>query len=82
MDHNKTAKDILQLVGGEENVQKVFHCMTRLRFNLHNPKKVDREKLEQVPGVMGTNISGDQFQVVIGNDVQEVYNVIASIHIK
>lgn len=76
MDYNKTAKSILELVGGEENVQHVIHCMTRLRFNLHDDSKADRKKIEKIPGVMGTNVSGDQFQVIIGNDVPKVYNAI------
>lgn len=76
MDFNKTAKEIIELVGGEENIQHVIHCMTRLRFNLQDNSKVDRKKLEKVDGVMGTNISGDQFQIIIGNDVPKVYNAI------
>jgi beta-glucoside PTS system EIICBA component len=76
MDYNKSAKEILELVGGEENIQHVIHCMTRLRFNLHDNNKIDRKKIEKVPGVMGTNISGDQFQIIIGNDVPKVYNAI------
>nr|WP_263323363.1 beta-glucoside-specific PTS transporter subunit IIABC [Neobacillus sp. Marseille-Q6967] len=76
MDFNKTAKGILDHIGGEENVQNVIHCMTRLRFNLHDKSKVDRKKIENVPGVMGTNVSGDQFQIIIGNDVPKVYNAI------
>ncbi|WP_121643650.1 beta-glucoside-specific PTS transporter subunit IIABC [Bacillus vallismortis] len=73
MDYDKLSKDILQLVGGEENVQRVIHCMTRLRFNLHDNSKADRGQLERLPGVMGTNISGEQFQIIIGNDVPKVY---------
>lgn len=76
MDYDKLSKDILQLVGGEENVQRVIHCMTRLRFNLHDNAKADRSQLEQLPGVMGTNISGEQFQIIIGNDVPKVYQAI------
>lgn len=76
MDYNKTANGILEHIGGEKNVQNVIHCMTRLRFNLHDNSKVDRKKIEKVPGVMGTNVSGDQFQVIIGNDVPKVYNAI------
>lgn len=45
MDYDKLSKDILQLVGGEENVQRVIHCMTRLRFNLHDNAKADRSQL-------------------------------------
>lgn len=73
MDYDKLSKKILQLVGGEDNVQRVIHCMTRLRFNLHDNVKADRSQLEQLPGVMGTNISGEQFQIIIGNDVPKVY---------
>lgn len=76
MDYDKLSKDILQLVGGEDNVQRVIHCMTRLRFNLHDNSKADRSQLEQLPGVMGTNISGEQFQIIIGNDVPKVYQAI------
>lgn len=76
MDHNKLSKDILQLVGGEENVNNVIHCMTRLRFNLKDNNKVKRSQLESLDGVMGTNISGAQFQIIIGNEVPKVYKAI------
>ncbi|MFP7492850.1 beta-glucoside-specific PTS transporter subunit IIABC [Terribacillus saccharophilus] len=73
MNHRKTAEEILQLVGGESNVQSVIHCMTRLRFNLYDNSKADRKALEQVDGVLGSNISGSQFQLIIGNEVPKVY---------
>lgn len=76
MDYNKSSKEILKLVGGEENVQNMIHCMTRLRFNLYDNSKVERSKLEKVPGVIGINVSGEQFQVIIGNDVSKVYKAI------
>ncbi|MEH7086243.1 beta-glucoside-specific PTS transporter subunit IIABC [Neobacillus drentensis] len=76
MDYKKTAISIIELVGGEGNVQNVIHCMTRLRFNLQDQSKVDRKRLEKVPGIMGINVSGDQFQIIIGNDVPKVYNAI------
>ncbi|MBL4963126.1 beta-glucoside-specific PTS transporter subunit IIABC [Bacillus halotolerans] len=76
MGYDKLSRDILQLAGGEENVQRVIHCMTRLRFNLYDNSKADRSQLEQLPGVMGTNISGEQFQIIIGNDVPKVYQAI------
>ncbi len=47
----------------------MIHCMTRLRFNLHDNAKADQGRLEQMDGVMGTNISGEQFQIIIGNKV-------------
>lgn len=76
MDYNITAKDILKFVGGEENIQNVTHCMTRLRFNLKDLNKVVSKKLEGVAGVMGTIYSGDQFQVIIGSEVSNVYKAI------
>ncbi|MGM9926439.1 MAG: beta-glucoside-specific PTS transporter subunit IIABC [Bacillus sp. (in: firmicutes)] len=76
MDYSKTAQQILQLVGGEENVQSVVHCMTRLRFSLYDNSKANKQKIEKVPGVMGVNISGEQFQIIIGNDVPKVYKEI------
>ncbi|MFT7821545.1 beta-glucoside-specific PTS transporter subunit IIABC [Bacillus siamensis] len=79
MDYHKISKEILQLVGGEENVQSVVHCMTRLRFNLYDNAKADRDGLEQTEGVMGTNISGEQFQIIIGNHVPKVYQALMEI---
>ncbi|MEM1505273.1 beta-glucoside-specific PTS transporter subunit IIABC [Domibacillus sp. 8LH] len=76
MDHTALAKDILKLVGGEENVQNVVHCMTRLRFTLSDNSKADRAQLENLPGVMGTNISSGQFQIIIGNNVPKVYQAL------
>ena len=74
MDYHKISKEILQLV--EENVQSVIHCMTRLRFNLYDDAKADRSGLEQTEGVMGTNISGGQFQIIVGNHVPKVYQAL------
>ncbi|WP_377802910.1 beta-glucoside-specific PTS transporter subunit IIABC [Bacillus amyloliquefaciens] len=76
MDYHKISKEILQLVDGEENVQSVIHCMTRLRFNLYDNAKADRNGLEQTEGVMGTNISGGQFQIIVGNHVPKVYQAL------
>ncbi|TPG71369.1 PTS beta-glucoside transporter subunit EIIBCA [Brevibacillus laterosporus] len=73
MDKEKVAKEIVALVGGKENIAHVTHCMTRLRFNLHDDQLANKELLEKTKGVMGTMKSGGQFQVIIGNDVAEVY---------
>lgn len=74
MDKTALSKDILKLVGGEENIEQVTHCMTRLRFNLNDNNKADKAALQKTPGVMGVMINGGQFQVIIGNDVPVVYN--------
>lgn len=75
----QTAKSVLDKIGGESNVKTMTHCMTRLRFELRDNNKADRAALENTPGVMGTNIAGTQFQVIIGNDVPKVYEEINKI---
>ncbi|QQF63018.1 PTS glucose transporter subunit IIA [Bacillus mojavensis] len=73
------ARDILQLVGGEENVRSLVHCATRLRFTLNDRSKADKEKIEALDDVVTVVESGGQFQVVIGNHVSEVYREIEKI---
>lgn len=76
MDQQQLSKDILKLVGGEENIEQVTHCMTRLRFNLNDNNIADKKTLQNTPGVMGVMVNGGQFQVIIGNDVPKVYNAL------
>ncbi|ODP27557.1 Protein-N(pi)-phosphohistidine--sugar phosphotransferase [Paenibacillus nuruki] len=73
MDREKLSQDILDLVGGTSNIDQVTHCMTRLRFNLNDDNLANKAQLEQTPGVMGVMKNGGQFQVIIGNEVANVY---------
>jgi len=73
MDHKKMGDDIVRLVGGEANINGLVHCATRLRFNLKDSKKAERETLEKHEGVITVVESGGQFQVVIGSHVAHVY---------
>lgn len=73
MNYKQTAAEILKNVGGKENISHFEHCSTRLRFSLADNKKADVKKLEAVEGVMAVKMTG-QCQVVIGNDVVEVYD--------
>lgn len=77
MDYSQLAKDIVRFVGGEENVSNVYHCATRLRFTLKDNKKADKEKVEQLEGVITVVEAGGMFQVVVGNAVNEVYDVLS-----
>lgn len=79
MDYQKISQDILKHVGGEENIELVDYCATRLRFRLRNIKKADRDSLEKIKGVMGTTFSGGQLQVIIGSDVANVYRAVMDI---
>jgi PTS system beta-glucosides-specific IIC component len=72
MDYKKLAKDILPLVGGQQNVDSLTNCMTRLRFQLKDSSKADVDGLKKVDGVKGVVTKNGQFQVVIGTDVGDV----------
>lgn len=73
MDYNKVAKEVLKQVGGKENISGLEHCTTRLRFTLVDDSIVDVSSLEKVSGVLKVIINS-QCQVVIGNEVNEVYD--------
>lgn len=58
MKHQETAQEIIKAVGGTNNINSVYHCVTRLRFDLKDNDKVDNGSLNKLDKVMGTNISG------------------------
>ena len=65
------AKQLLELVGGKENVVSVTHCATRMRFALADDAKANVKAIQQLPTVKGTFTNAGQFQVIIGNDVAD-----------
>ena len=71
--YEQLAKDIVRLVGGNENVDSLHHCQTRLRFKLVDDSKADLDAVSKLPGVPKALIQGGMFQVVIGLDVAECY---------
>lgn len=73
MNFKKVADDVLESVGGKENVSSVTHCMTRLRFKLKDFKNLNKEQVENIDGVIQVVESGGQYQVVIGTSVGKVY---------
>lgn len=75
-DYKKLGAEIVALLGGPENIAKLLHCATRLRFTLHDAGKVELEKIRSVPGVMGAVTAPDGIQVIIGNDVTKAYDAI------
>lgn len=76
MDYKKIGIQILELVGGAENVRRLTHCATRLRFEFNDMSKVRVKEIENLNGVISVVNKGGQFQVVIGNEVQQAYRVI------
>lgn len=76
MNYEKLANDILSLIGGKNNVSRLTHCITRLRFNLKDESKADETKLKELDGVIGIIKQNGQFQVIIGNDVDKVFDIL------
>ena len=68
------AAQLLELVGGKENIAAVSHCITRMRFVLNDESKADVPGIEAIPSAKGTFTQGGQFQVIIGNDVKTFYD--------
>lgn len=73
MDYVETSKKIVEAVGGAGNIASASHCMTRLRLVLHNEGKADDAKVEGIKGVKSVIKQGGQYQVVIGNEVSNLF---------
>ncbi|HIR41317.1 MAG TPA: PTS system trehalose-specific EIIBC component [Candidatus Egerieicola pullicola] len=71
--YEQDVRELLDAIGGKENIQAVSHCMTRMRFVLVDTKKADTKRIETIPSVKGTFTQAGQFQVIIGNDVANFY---------
>mgnify|MGYP004563727475 FL=1 len=79
MKFENEAKEIVGLVGGEGNVVSLVHCATRLRFELKDGSKFQKEKLEKLSYVLKVLVSGGQYQVVIGPNVDAYYDAIFAV---
>lgn len=77
MSYEKTAREIIARVGGAENINNAWHCMTRLRFDLKDKSKIEDEQVGKVTGVMGTKYQNDQYQVVMGTDVANYFKAVS-----
>ena len=73
MKYEKLAKEIIQSVGGKENIVALQHCMTRLRFTLRDESRADDARIEGIDGVLSLIKKAGQYQVVIGTHVHDVY---------
>ncbi len=79
MKYERLAKDIIENVGGKENVNSVVHCITRLRFKLKDEAKAKTDVIKNMEGVVTVMKSGGQYQVVIGNHVPDVYQAVVHV---
>jgi len=79
-DYSKLASEIIAQVGGEQNIVSLYHCITRLRFKLKDVElaRKNKDKIQQLDGVLSVIEGNGQFQVVIGNHVADVFQTIMS----
>ena len=71
--YHELAGEILQNVGGLQNVSGLTHCITRLRFKLKDEGKANKEVIEGLDGVIQVMQAGGQYQVVVGAKVDDLY---------
>ena len=79
MAYEELSREIIADIGGKDNVVSVVHCTTRLRFKLKDMKKANDDKLKATDGVISVVKSGGQYQVVIGNNVADVYDTLVKV---
>lgn len=79
MAYEELSREIIANVGGKENVISVVHCTTRLRFKLKDMNKANDAKMKATDGVLSLVKSGGQYQVVIGNNVADVYDTLIKV---
>ncbi len=77
--YTKLAEDIVREVGGKDNIQSLTHCVTRLRFNLADESKANTDTIKNLKGVVTVLKTAGQYQIVIGNEVPEVYEEVVKV---
>ena len=78
-NYPEIARFIVEKVGGKENVETYTHCITRLRFVLRDRSKAADAELKAHPTILSIVDQGGQYQLVIGNEVEKVYNAVKDI---
>ena len=73
LDYVKTTDAILKGIGGADNIASASHCMTRLRLVLKDEGKADDQAVQSIKGVKGVMRQGGQYQIVIGNEVSNLF---------
>ncbi len=79
-NYDELAKQIIAFVGGAENITDLTHCVTRLRFKLKDNAKADQKSLKALDGVLSVVMGNGQFQVVVGNAVEDIFNTIIKLY--
>ena len=76
----KLVREIVEAIGGKENILNVYHCATRLRFQLKQEDTIQDETVKNIEGVLSVVKGGGQYQIVIGRHVGDVYQELLSVY--
>lgn len=80
MDNRQIATEVIEALGGRENVRSVAHCATRLRVMVHDEGKIDKEKAEAIDKVKGAFINSGQYQMIFGTGtVNKIYDEVVAL---
>ena len=79
MKYENLSKQIIRAVGGKNNISSVVHCATRLRFTLKDENKANDDEVKAIKDVLSLVKSGGQYQLVLGNNVDLVYENVVKI---
>lgn len=79
MTNKELAQAIIEKMGGKNNITQCWHCITRLRFNVRDKQAVKLAEIKELEGVIGAQYQGGQFQIIIGNEVVNVFNEVSKI---
>ena len=78
-NYEELSAKIIENVGSKDNVSRAYHCITRLRFNVKDKDLVNLDELKKLDGVINAQWSGDQLQVIIGQEVNDIYKVLCKV---
>ncbi|WP_312429605.1 PTS transporter subunit EIIC [Lacrimispora sp.] len=79
MELKEKVSQIVELVGGKENIANCIHCATRLRFDLKDGENVKLDEIKKIDGILGAVYQAGQYQVIVGTDVEKYYNEIEKV---
>lgn len=74
INYDDLTKQIVEYVGGVENIKTITHCVTRLRLYLNDRNKADDEKIKNLPGVLGVVYGNQQYQIILGEHLFPVFD--------
>ncbi len=74
----KIVQHIIDHLGGKQNIDNAWHCMTRLRFEINDDSLINTKEIQGIPEVMGVQNQNNQLQIIIGTDVESYYEILTS----